>query len=379
MERLVDWSSTTMTVLRAAGSKWTCAFAKFPPRKTASETTPGVQPCPASGHPVQAIVNEYLTLPCRCGRGHREPERRAAIGRGFGPDFPAVALEDALHDRQPDAAALEFRLAMQALERAEQLRRVLHVEADAVVAHEVGLLLHVPTDIHPRAVALARILERVADEIGPDLADDRGLAFAGRHRIHLDPGPRAACQVAHHLARQFLHGKRDALDGAAPELRQAQQALDQVHHALGVALDHAEQALAVVGQARGFSGAQQMGEPADRTNRRAQVVRYRVGEGIEFLQRAAQLDGALRDALLELDVDALVALAHLARFRDVDHHRDEVLRHSVIAFYRRHRSAAPDVAAVAPLVAAVARGEGDLAAHHPAGHVEALVVARQAQ
>src|SRR6185503_8135201 len=79
------------------------------------------------------------------------------------------------------------------------------------------------------------------------------------------------------------------------------------------------------------------------------------------------------------DVDALVALAHLARFRDVDHHRDEVLRHSVIAFYRRHRGAAPDVAAVAPLVAAVARGEGDLAAHHPAGHVEALVVARQAQ
>jgi hypothetical protein len=30
MARPVDWSSTTITVLRAAGSRWICAFAKFP-------------------------------------------------------------------------------------------------------------------------------------------------------------------------------------------------------------------------------------------------------------------------------------------------------------------------------------------------------------
>ncbi len=45
-------------------------------------------------------------------------------------------------------------------------------------------------------------------------------------------------------------------------------------------------------------------EAVDRAQRRAQVVRHRVGEGLELLVGRAQLAGALEHALLELLVEA---------------------------------------------------------------------------
>jgi len=48
-----------------------------------------------------------------------------------------VPLQDPLHDRQADAGARIFAGFVQTLEDPEQLVDVLHIEADAVVAHVV--------------------------------------------------------------------------------------------------------------------------------------------------------------------------------------------------------------------------------------------------
>src|ERR1700738_4329927 len=49
----------------------------------------------------------------------REVECRALVNRRFGPDAPAVAMDDALHDRTPDAGAFEIIRALQPLDHAE--------------------------------------------------------------------------------------------------------------------------------------------------------------------------------------------------------------------------------------------------------------------
>src|SRR5437764_7478802 len=70
----------------------------------------------------------------------REVEGRAVTGTGFGPDPAAVAEHDALGDCEPDPGALVFLGAVETLEDAEQTIRILHVEADAVVAHVVDAI-----------------------------------------------------------------------------------------------------------------------------------------------------------------------------------------------------------------------------------------------
>src|SRR5688572_28270589 len=96
----------------------------------------------------------------------REVKAGALANPPFGPDPPAVAAHDALHDRQPNTGPGELVGAVQALEDAEQLLDVAHIEADAVVAHPVHAFRRVlaSADLDARIGALAAVLERVADE-----------------------------------------------------------------------------------------------------------------------------------------------------------------------------------------------------------------------
>src|SRR5712664_3783132 len=68
-------------------------------------------------------------------RFEREVERCALARLGIGPDPAAVPVDDALDRRQPDPGALILVARVQALESAEELVGVRHVEAGAVVAH----------------------------------------------------------------------------------------------------------------------------------------------------------------------------------------------------------------------------------------------------
>ena len=65
-------------------------------------------------------------------------EAGALVGLALGPHAAAVALGDPPHVGEADADALEILDPVQALEDSEELGRVGHVEADAVVAHEEG-------------------------------------------------------------------------------------------------------------------------------------------------------------------------------------------------------------------------------------------------
>src|SRR5712672_3333515 len=69
-----------------------------------------------------------------------EGERRALARFRLGPDAAAMALDDAVDDREADAGALELLGAVQPLKGAEELGGVAHVEPRAVVAHGIDPL-----------------------------------------------------------------------------------------------------------------------------------------------------------------------------------------------------------------------------------------------
>ena len=62
-----------------------------------------------------------------------EPKACAEIGDTFCPDISVMALENALHDSQADAAAGQVWRMVQALENSEELMVGGHVEPNAVV------------------------------------------------------------------------------------------------------------------------------------------------------------------------------------------------------------------------------------------------------
>ena len=71
------------------------------------------------------------------GRSQREEEGGAYAHFSLGPHPATVAMDDALHRRQPYSRPLEFARTMQALEGAKELPGVGHIEPDAVVSREV--------------------------------------------------------------------------------------------------------------------------------------------------------------------------------------------------------------------------------------------------
>src|SRR5262245_37123825 len=97
----------------------------------------------------------------------REAEFRAAAERRLRPDPSAVAFDDAAHGREANAGAFELVLAMQALEYAEELARLAHVEADAVVPHvDLPFPGHVlGADLDERLAARPGILHGVVDQV----------------------------------------------------------------------------------------------------------------------------------------------------------------------------------------------------------------------
>jgi hypothetical protein len=67
-------------------------------------------------------------------------ERSASIDGRLGPDAPAVALDDSLHDGEADTGAFEVLGAVHPLKYAEQFAGVLGIEADSVVADRKHVL-----------------------------------------------------------------------------------------------------------------------------------------------------------------------------------------------------------------------------------------------
>src|SRR5688572_25125607 len=91
----------------------------------------------------------------------------ALVDDAAGFDPAAVAFDDAAGERESDAGSHELLHAVQALEYSKQLVHVRHVEADAVVAHDVntfgaGLLA---ADLDDGGRAIACVFQGVVDEV----------------------------------------------------------------------------------------------------------------------------------------------------------------------------------------------------------------------
>src|SRR6185312_14814788 len=126
-----------------------------------------------------------VACPGHVGGRQRDMKPCALVRLGLGPDPAAVTRDDAPHVGQADAVAGKFRGAMQALEYPEQLVRVLHVETGAIVGHREFIIAAAPlpcAHLDPRHLALAGVLDRVAEQILPYRTQHVGVADHHRKR-----------------------------------------------------------------------------------------------------------------------------------------------------------------------------------------------------
>src|SRR5262249_15114993 len=105
-------------------------------------------------------------------RRQRKGKSRAFVELALRPDAPAMSTDDALDDGQAHAGAGKVLAPVQSLEYAEKLFRVAHVEARAVVddLEDRLAILETAEDLHLGRGPLGAVLERVADEVRPNLA-----------------------------------------------------------------------------------------------------------------------------------------------------------------------------------------------------------------
>src|SRR5262245_8623595 len=147
----------------------------------------------------------------------RELERGAATRLRLHVDAAAVPAHDLVDDGEADARAFESLFAMQPLEHLEELVRVVHVEADAVVLDEVrnAVRRRRAADSDASFRVLARELDGVRDEIDEDLSDEVGIADRRWQRVdlHVDMTIRLERQkLRHDRASERRHVDRLLLD-----------------------------------------------------------------------------------------------------------------------------------------------------------------------
>ena len=193
---------------------------------------------------------------------------------------------------------------MQALEHAEQLLGVLHVEAVPVVGDLIDTLAAHAAPAHPHAALLppARELERVVEQIHQHVGDQEIIAACLRHRLQrqVEIDLVVACgipRLLERLSRERVHVDLFLVEMRASGAVEAEQPVEQRRGARRAPANPREHVEAVGIQRVTVVLEQQRGEIEDRAERRFQIVRERVGQRLE-------LGGAFLNARLEILVEA---------------------------------------------------------------------------
>src|SRR5437016_6493608 len=185
------------------------------PQLAATEESGNGNPAP---YRITLVLGLYSGAARRMLRrgGQREVEGGSAIDGRFRPDLTAMAMNDALNGRQPDAGAWELRLRMQPLEGTEQFAGVLRIETGAIVAHVVHvapLAIRASSEGDMRLLARAREFPRVGQEIRERKPQQTRIALdldsLGDHAF--DTALRSTCaQLLHDLLRKLpqIHNSR---------------------------------------------------------------------------------------------------------------------------------------------------------------------------
>lgn len=96
----------------------------------------------------------------------REGEYCSVTNLPLRPDPTSVPADDPLYRDKSNTGSLEVRGRVKALKHTKQLRRVGHVEARAVVSHEIRPWVIIDhADLDTRITSLTSELPRVADQI----------------------------------------------------------------------------------------------------------------------------------------------------------------------------------------------------------------------
>src|SRR5215469_15510650 len=97
-----------------------------------------------------------------------EKKLRARPDLRLDPNFPAMALDHDLAQRQADAAAFILSISVKAVEHAENFLGVFHIDPDAVIGDAENPLVFVlhRGDANLRHANARTIFDRIAYEIG---------------------------------------------------------------------------------------------------------------------------------------------------------------------------------------------------------------------
>src|SRR5690348_8534595 len=153
----------------------------------------------------------------------------------FGADAPAVAVDDPLYGRQPDARACKFLVRMQALEGAEKLVRVGHVESRPVVADKESsrAIFAYCTEFDTRAFTFCGKLPGVAQEvIENDPQESRitlNVQAISDLKLSTSVGL-SSLKVRGHRARDVAEIHSSFRHLASTDARECQQIVDQLGH-----------------------------------------------------------------------------------------------------------------------------------------------------
>src|SRR5918997_106833 len=240
-----------------------------------------------------------------------EEEGGALADVALGPHHAPVTLHDALDRREPYAGALEVLRRVQALERAEELGRVGHVEPDPVVADVVDRAPVRDAELHDGAPLLLGELERVAQQVlerDPQQAGVAGSREALRdHELHLPIGSRPP-ELGGDLAGDRAQVHAAARERAARHPREVEQVVYEGGHAPAGGPHPAEVAAGLLVEPPGVVLQEYLGEALDAPQGSPKVVGDRVGEGLELLVGRLQLPVGLLEVavgVLQLPVGGL--------------------------------------------------------------------------
>src|SRR5581483_1447994 len=235
-----------------------------------------------------------------------DPKPAPRSVRGFHPRAAAHALGALAHDRKPEARAGIGLDAVQPLEDPEDALLILRGDADSVVldAQAYAVLVAFAAHMDARLDVRSDELDRVREQIDDHLHECRAVREPNGQRLGDRDMRAAAPSVVGDLSQRIVNGGverhwryHDAL-AAEPAIRE--QIKDEPIHVLGRSADMFGIFFAYLVEPIAEVLQQRLAKPAHHAQRRAQVVRDRIGERLHLLVGLAELGGALGDPVLEL-------------------------------------------------------------------------------
>jgi hypothetical protein len=239
----------------------------------------------------------------------RKIERRTPVHRALGPDSAAVPGDDALHGREADAGAGQFRVAMPALERPQPLVRGGHVKPRAVLAHAPHrrpVRRGLPPYLNPRLGFHGGQFPGMAQQVVEPDAQPLGVAVR-RQALGDAPVDRTAgltaVEVDGHLLGEGTQVHRLPLDRVARDVAQGQKGVEALVHTLGGRANVPDELQAVGREPLGVVVPQGVDEAVNAAQGRMPIMGHRGVDHLSVMVEGVELDRMLPHALFQVGIE----------------------------------------------------------------------------